>query len=55
VSIADNLPAELTFVSAAGDAAGWSISNAGNIVTANLTVTLAAGATRFIWIRAQVK
>ena len=55
VSIADNLPAELTFVSASGDAAGWSISNVGNNVTANLTVALAAGATRFVWIQAQVK
>jgi uncharacterized repeat protein (TIGR01451 family) len=55
VSIADNLPAELTFVSASGDAAGWSISNTGNNVTANLTVALAAGATRFVWIQAQVK
>ena len=55
VSIADNLPAELTFLSASGDAAGWTISNAGNNVTANLTVALAAGATRFVWIQAQVK
>jgi len=55
VAIADNLPAQLTFVSASGDAAGWTISNAGNNVSASLTTTLAAGASRFIWIRAQVK
>jgi trimeric autotransporter adhesin len=55
VNIADNLPAELTFLSATGDAAGWTIGNAGNNVTASLTGSLAAGATRFIWIRARVK
>lgn len=55
VQIDDNLPAELTFVSAAGDLAGWTINNAGNNVTATLSGSLAAGATRFIWIRARVK
>jgi hypothetical protein len=55
VQIADNLPAELTFISATGDLAGWTISNVGGNVTASLTGTLAAGATRFIWIRARVK
>jgi len=55
VSIADNLPAELTFLSGTGDAAGWVISNVGNNVTASLTGTLASGATRFIWVRARVK
>jgi len=55
VSIADNLPAELTFLSGTGDAAGWTINNVGNNVTASLTGTLASGATRFIWIRARVK
>ena len=55
VSIADNLPAELTFLSGTGDAAGWTISNVGNNVTASLTGTLASGATRFIWVRARVK
>jgi len=55
VQIADNLPAELTFLSASGDLAGWTISNVGNNVSASLTGSLAAGATRFIWIRARVK
>ncbi|HEY7237024.1 MAG TPA: hypothetical protein VH539_22880 [Gemmatimonadaceae bacterium] len=55
VAIADNLPAELTFLSSTGDLAGWTIGNVGNSVTASLTGTLAAGATRFIWIRARVK
>src|SRR5207248_7596021 len=30
VAIADNLPAELTFLSATGDLAGWTIGNVGN-------------------------
>jgi uncharacterized repeat protein (TIGR01451 family) len=55
VAIADNLPAELTFISGTGDAAGWTIGNVGNNVTASLTGTLASGATRFIWVRARVK
>ena len=55
VQIDDNLPAELTYLSAAGDLAGWTINNAGNNVTASLSGSLAAGATRVIWIRARVK
>jgi uncharacterized repeat protein (TIGR01451 family) len=55
VQIADALPATLTFSSATGDAAGWTISNVGNNVTATLTGSLASAASRFIWIRAQVK
>jgi uncharacterized repeat protein (TIGR01451 family) len=55
VAIADNLPAELTFLSSTGDLAGWTIGNVGNNVTASLTGTLASGATRYIWIRARVK
>ena len=55
VAIADNLPAQLTYDSATPDAAGWTISNVGNNVTATLSGTLATSATRFIWIRARVK
>ena len=55
VQLADNLPAELTFLSATPDAAGWTVSNVANNVSASLTAPLAAGATRFIWIRARVK
>ena len=55
MAIADGLPAQLTFLSSAGDLAGWTIGNVGNNVTASLTGNLAAGATRFIWIRARVK
>lgn len=55
VQIADAVPAQMTFLSATGDLAGWTISNSGNNVTASLSGTLAAGASRYIWIRAQVK
>lgn len=55
VQITDNLPAEVTYLSSAPDAAGWTIGNAGNNVTASLTGSLAANSTRFIWIRVRVK
>lgn len=55
VSITDPLAAALTYVSSAGDAAGWTITTPSGVVTANLSGTLAAGATRYIWVRVQVK
>lgn len=55
VQISDPLPAEVTYVSASGDAAGWTISQSGGTVTASLAGTLAAGGSRFIWVRVQVK
>jgi uncharacterized repeat protein (TIGR01451 family) len=55
VQIADAIPAQMTFLSATGDLAGWTISNTGNNVTASLSGTLASGASRYIWVRAQVK
>ena len=55
VQIADAIPAQMTFLSAAGDLAGWTISNSGGNVTASLSGTLASGASRYIWVRAQVK
>jgi len=54
VVITDALPAQLTFSSATGDLAGWTIGNSGNNVTATLSGTLASSGSRFIWIRAQV-
>lgn len=54
VQISDALPSQLTFISATGDLAGWTIGNTGNTVTASLTGSLAAAASRFIWIRVQV-
>jgi uncharacterized repeat protein (TIGR01451 family) len=54
VQVSDGLPAQLTFSSSTPDAAGWTIGNVGNNVTATLTGTLASAASRFIWIRARV-
>jgi uncharacterized repeat protein (TIGR01451 family) len=54
VHIDDLLPAQLTFASASGDAAGWTFSNTGNDLDADLSGALAVGATRFFWVRASV-
>ncbi len=54
VHIDDLLPSEVTYQSAAGDLAGWTITNTGNDVVADLTGTLAAGTSRFIWIRVRI-
>jgi len=55
VQVSDALATQLNFVSTAPDAAGWTLSNVGNNVSGNLGGTLAAGASRFFWIRASVK
>ena len=56
VSITDALPAAVTYNAASGDVgADWSISQLAGTVTANLTPVLAAGGSKFIWIRVQVK
>jgi uncharacterized repeat protein (TIGR01451 family) len=55
ISISDPLPGEVTYQSASGDAAGWTISTSSGTVTATLSGTLAPSATRFFWIRVQVK
>lgn len=54
VHIDDLLPAELTFATASGDAAGWTFNNSGNDVDADLSGTLAPGASRYLWIRVSV-
>ena len=54
VSISDALPAQVEYVSASGDAAGWTISETGGTVTAELSGTLAPAASRYIWIRVRV-
>lgn len=54
VQINDVLPSQLTFTSATPDAAGWTIGNVGNAVTASLTGALAASGSRFLWIRARI-
>jgi uncharacterized repeat protein (TIGR01451 family) len=54
VHIADTQPSQVTFQSATGDLAGWTFANTGNALTADLTGTLAASASRFIWIRVKI-
>jgi uncharacterized repeat protein (TIGR01451 family) len=54
VSITDALPSEVTYQSAAGDLAGWTIGFSSPTVTATLTGTLAPAASRFIWIRVKI-
>jgi uncharacterized repeat protein (TIGR01451 family) len=54
VQISDPMPAQVTYVSASADGAGWTINYSGGTVTATLTGTLAAGASRFIWVRVRV-
>lgn len=54
VHVDDLLPAQLTFISASGDVAGWTISNSGNDVNADLSGSLSAGASRFFWIEVSV-
>ena len=55
VHVADALATQLNFVSTSTDATGWTISNVGNSVSADLTGVLAVGASRFFWVRASVK
>lgn len=55
VEITDPLSTSLTYVSAVGDAGGWTITTPSGVVTADLSGTLAAAASRYIWIRARVK
>ncbi|HEX7242054.1 MAG TPA: hypothetical protein VF263_17350 [Longimicrobiaceae bacterium] len=54
VSVSDPLPAAVTYQSAAGDAAGWTIGESSGTVTASLP-SLAPAASRFFWVRVQVK
>ncbi len=54
VSVSDPLPAQVTYVSTSSDSAGWTLGQSSGTVTGSLT-SLAPGATRFFWIRVQVK
>lgn len=54
IHVDDLLPAEVTYDSNTPDAAGWTITNAGNDVDADLAGTLAPAASRFFWIRVQI-
>ncbi|HEU4700233.1 MAG TPA: hypothetical protein VFS40_13700, partial [Gemmatimonadales bacterium] len=53
--ITDALPAAMAYASASGDASGWTIAESGGTVTADLTTSLAAGASRYLWIRARIR
>jgi uncharacterized repeat protein (TIGR01451 family) len=55
VHVTDPIPAQLVFDSSSGDAVGWSLSESGGTVTADLSGTLAAGASRYFWIRVRVR
>jgi uncharacterized repeat protein (TIGR01451 family) len=55
VQINNPVAAELTYVSASGDAAGWTFNYATGTLTADLSGTLATSASRYIWIRVQIK
>ena len=55
VHVAEGLPTQLTFSGTTPDAAGWTLSNVANNVSGDLTGTLAAGTSRFFWVRASVK
>lgn len=55
VEITNSVPSEVNYVSATGDAAGWTIGFGSGTVTADLSGTLAPLASRYIWIRVQVK
>lgn len=55
VHVSDPLPGEVTFQSTADDGAtGWTLAQSSGTVTGDLA-TLAGGATRYFWIRVQIK
>ena len=54
VHVSDALPAAVTYDSNAPDAAGWTLSQASGTVVGDLA-TLAAGASRYFWIRVRVR
>lgn len=54
VKVSDALPAEVTYASTSSDAAGWTIAESSGTVTGDLA-SLAAGASRFFWIRVRIK
>lgn len=53
--VTDVLPSQVTYVSTSSDAAGWTISESAGTVSAQLTGTLAPGASRFFWVRVRIK
>lgn len=55
VSVSDVLPPEVTYVSTSADAAGWTINESAGTVSASLSGTLATSASRYFWVRVQIK
>jgi uncharacterized repeat protein (TIGR01451 family) len=55
VSVADVIPAQVTYVTATGDAVGWGFATVGSTLTATLAGTLLTGTSRYFWIRVRVK
>ena len=57
INVADAIPAQVTYVTAAGDIAGWSFAPAvpSPTLTATLAGALAAGTSRYFWVRVRVK
>jgi uncharacterized repeat protein (TIGR01451 family) len=57
VSVADNIPAQVTFITATGDLVGWTFAPAvpSPTLTATLAGTLSSGTSRHFWIRVRVK
>jgi uncharacterized repeat protein (TIGR01451 family) len=54
VHVDDTLPGEVALVSTSANVGTWSISNTGNDVDADLTGTLASGASVSFWIRVRI-
>lgn len=55
VQVTDPLPAAVLYDSNTPDAAGWTINVVGQNLTADLAGALAAGASRFVWVRVRVR
>jgi uncharacterized repeat protein (TIGR01451 family) len=55
VAVSDVLPAQVTYVSTSADAAGWTINESAGTVSATLSGTLAASASRYFWVRVRIK
>jgi len=55
VAVSDPLPSQVTYDSSSGDATGWTINNSAGTVSAALGSDLAAGASRYFWIRVKIK
>jgi uncharacterized repeat protein (TIGR01451 family) len=55
VHVTDPLPAGVTFISTTPDLAGWTITQSGGLVTADLTAPLPVGQSRFFWIKVRVR